>query len=80
MNSIIAIMLGRLGMSAGECLAAYTEVAQQAFTPAQGGFRLPAAPAGAFSGDALKKAIQKIVERYTGDPETLYTDKVGCKT
>jgi hypothetical protein len=77
-------MLGRLGMTVGECLDAYVQVAQQAFTPVngpiQGLFALPAQPAGTFSGDALKKAIQTIVQKYSDDAETLFADETCCKT
>jgi len=56
-------MLGRLGMTVNECIQAYKEVAQQAFTVKP---KLPwvPSPAGAFSATSLKAAIEKTVKKF----------------
>ncbi|KAH7136844.1 hypothetical protein B0J13DRAFT_506566 [Dactylonectria estremocensis] len=66
-GGIIAIMLGRLGMTVEQCLQAYTKMAQMAFTPKRG-LRLPASPSGAFSAQALETAIKQTVREYCTDP------------
>jgi hypothetical protein len=68
MYSIIAIMLGRLGMTVDECIRAYREVAQQAFTPKRSTI-FPAAPTGAFSAKALESAIKKTVRKFCVESE-----------
>lgn len=65
---IIAIMLGRLGMSVDECIRAYKKVAQQAFTPKKTRV-LPASPSGAFSAKALEAAIRQTVRDFCTQPE-----------
>ena len=60
---IIAIMLGRLGMTVEECIRAYKEVAQQAFTPKRTTV-LPFSPAGAYSAKALESAIKETVRTF----------------
>ncbi|KAK0622756.1 acyl transferase/acyl hydrolase/lysophospholipase [Immersiella caudata] len=62
-GGIIAIMLGRLGMTVEECIRAYKEVAQQAFTPKKTTI-FPASPAGAYSANALVSAIKKTVRTF----------------
>ncbi|KAF7539794.1 hypothetical protein G7054_g1901 [Neopestalotiopsis clavispora] len=76
-GGIIAIMLGRLGMSVDECIRAYDRVGEAAFTP-KSGFRF-ASPKGAFSATALEAAIKEVVRTnsITKDnvdaPPTLFT-------
>ncbi|KAJ5808734.1 hypothetical protein N7474_010003 [Penicillium riverlandense] len=67
-GGIIAIMLGRLGMTVDECIRAYRKVAQQAFTPKRSASFLPAPPKGAFSAQALESAIKQTVREFC--PET----------
>ncbi|KAK4174671.1 kinase subdomain-containing protein [Triangularia setosa] len=67
-GGIIAIMLGRLGMSVDECIRAYKKVAQQAFTPKKMRF-IPASPSGAFSAKALEGAIRQTVRDFCVQPE-----------
>lgn len=63
-------MLGRLGMTVDECIKAYKEVAQQAFTPKRNfPLALPARPSGAFSATQLQAAIKRTVREYCGDAE-----------
>ncbi|KAI8945770.1 acyl transferase/acyl hydrolase/lysophospholipase [Xylaria longipes] len=62
-GGIIAIMLGRLGMSVDQCIQAYDKVAQTAFTPKRTTF-LPAAPRGAYSAQALEGAIKQTVKEF----------------
>ncbi|KAI0861334.1 acyl transferase/acyl hydrolase/lysophospholipase [Xylaria cubensis] len=60
-GGIIAIMIGRLGMTVDECIRAYDDVGQAAFTPKRK--LLPIArPKGAFSAKALEAAIKKVVK------------------
>ncbi|KND93534.1 hypothetical protein TOPH_01531, partial [Tolypocladium ophioglossoides CBS 100239] len=66
-GGIIAIMLGRLGMSVDECIRAYKKVAQQAFTPKRTSI-LPASPSGAFSATQLEAAIKKTVREFCVNP------------
>ncbi|RAK77675.1 FabD/lysophospholipase-like protein [Aspergillus fijiensis CBS 313.89] len=69
-GGIIAIMLGRLGMSTDECIKAYKKVAQQSFTPKRTSI-LPASPRGAFSAKALESAIKRIVREYCTDADCI---------
>ncbi|KAK0638483.1 acyl transferase/acyl hydrolase/lysophospholipase [Cercophora newfieldiana] len=78
-GGIIAIMLGRLGMTATECVRAYTELAQQAFTPKKTTI-LPASPAGAYSAKALESAIMKAVRTYCVVPECSAKREKGQRT
>lgn len=57
---IIAIMLGRLGMTVEDCLKAYGALGERAFTPK---LRLPfpSPPKGAYSAKALKAAIRQAI-------------------
>lgn len=68
-DSIIAIMLGRLRMTVGECIQAYDKVGQAAFTPKQRFISLPARPKGAFSATALEGAIKQVVREHCTYPE-----------
>jgi len=61
-------MLGRLGMTVEECIRAYREVAQQAFTPKRTTI-FPASPAGYYSAKALESAIKKTVRAFCVAPE-----------
>ncbi|KAI1125085.1 acyl transferase/acyl hydrolase/lysophospholipase [Nemania abortiva] len=62
-GGIIAIMLGRLGMTVDECIRAYDTVAQAAFTPKRTSI-LPGSPKGAFSAQALEQVIKQTVRRF----------------
>jgi len=80
-SRIIAIMLGRLGMTVDECLRAYKEVAQQAFTPKKPKlFRLPASPTGAFSATTLEDAIKKTVMAFCTHPNCASQANPGPKS
>ncbi|KAI0467590.1 hypothetical protein F4859DRAFT_506728 [Xylaria cf. heliscus] len=61
-GGIIAIMLGRLGMTVDECIRAYDKVAQTAFTPKRVAF--PVSPRGAYSATALEGAIKQTVREF----------------
>jgi hypothetical protein len=66
---IIAIMLGRLGMTVDECIRAYETVGRAAFTPKpQRLFRLSAKSVGAFSDIYLEAALKQIVRENCTDP------------
>lgn len=61
-------MLGRLGMTVDNCLIAYREVAEKAFTPKKKNF-LPGPPKGAFSARRLEDAIKETVQKFCTDGE-----------
>ncbi|KAI1091962.1 FabD/lysophospholipase-like protein [Rostrohypoxylon terebratum] len=65
-GGIIAIMLGRLGMTVDECIKTYKTIARRAFTPK---FRLPfpAPPTGSFSAAALERAIKDVIQAQCKD-------------
>ncbi|KAK5655883.1 hypothetical protein OQA88_5422 [Cercophora sp. LCS_1] len=65
-GGIIAIMLGRLGMTVDQCLKAYTDVAEQAFTRKK--HKLPVSSTGIFSATALEEAIKKAVMKFCNHP------------
>jgi hypothetical protein len=69
-DSIIAIMLGRLGMTVEACIQAYRAMAQEAFTPKRSAI-LPAAPTGAYSATALEGAIKRVVREHCDDPSCI---------
>lgn len=77
--SIIAIMLGKLGMTVDECIRAYKKVAQQAFTPKPRAI-IPGRPNGAFSATQLEAAIKQTVREYCIDPGCLEQRKRGEPT
>jgi len=88
-GGIIAIMLGRLKMSVKECLKAYTDMAERAFTPAESRWpwwlqwlevRLPAPPKGEFSGESLANAVRAIVQKYADDKEAVFAEETCVKT
>ncbi|KAI1460122.1 acyl transferase/acyl hydrolase/lysophospholipase [Annulohypoxylon moriforme] len=61
-GGVIAIMLGRLGMTVDECIRSYDRVAKAAFTP-KAGCKLISAK-GTYSAKALEKAIKEIVKEF----------------
>ncbi|KAI1092459.1 acyl transferase/acyl hydrolase/lysophospholipase [Rostrohypoxylon terebratum] len=65
-GGIIAIMLGRLGMSVDECIRVYDRVAEAAFAPKR---RLgnPLSSKGAFSSNALATVIKQVVRDFCTD-------------
>lgn len=72
---IIALMLGRLRMSVGECIEAYLEMSKRVFgQPNNFAHREKFDPA------ALEGAIQDIVERKLGDKNAALMDSTCCKT
>ncbi|WJG35713.1 acyl transferase/acyl hydrolase/lysophospholipase, partial [Fusarium oxysporum Fo47] len=79
LSPIIAIMLGRLGMTVDECIRAYKKVAQQAFTPKRTSI-FPAAPTGAFSAKALEAAIKQIVRERCVESECVSRQSQGLGT
>ncbi|KAF4452130.1 Acyl transferase/acyl hydrolase/lysophospholipase [Fusarium austroafricanum] len=66
-GGIIAIMLGKLGMTVAECIQAYKKVAQQAFT-LKSRATIPGRPNGAFSAKKLEDAIKQTVRDHCIDP------------
>ncbi|KAJ5649352.1 uncharacterized protein N7484_003075 [Penicillium longicatenatum] len=78
-GGIIAIMLGRLGLTVDECIRAYRKVAQQAFTRKWTSI-LPASPSGAFSAQALEEAIKQTVREFCTDGECVTRRRQGSPT
>ena len=76
---IIAIMLGRLGMTVDECIRAYENVGRAAFTPKR--TLLPIAPPkGAFSATALEGAIKQVVREHCTEPTCVTQRSQGRPT
>jgi hypothetical protein len=83
MSSIIAIMLGRLGMTVMNCLKAYKQMAERAFTPVKSkltAWAHPAPPKGKFSGESLADAVKDIVEEYADDAQAIFASEACVKT
>ncbi|KAI0412396.1 hypothetical protein F5X98DRAFT_379817 [Xylaria grammica] len=79
-GGIIAIMLGRLGMTVDECIRAYDKVAQTAFTPKRTLSLLPASPKGAYSAQALEGAIKQTVREFCVEPTCIDQRRQGRPT
>ncbi|KAM0324875.1 hypothetical protein ACHAQA_007841 [Verticillium albo-atrum] len=62
-GGIIAIMLGRLGMTVTECIQAYRVMAEKAFTRKRTTI-FPGSSRGAFSATALEEAIRDIIKAH----------------
>lgn len=74
-------MLGRLRMTVDECIRAYRKMAERAFTPKRKGpFKLPAAPNGAFSAQALEEAIRDTVREFCPAAECVARRAAGLST
>ncbi|KAH6972990.1 acyl transferase/acyl hydrolase/lysophospholipase [Ilyonectria sp. MPI-CAGE-AT-0026] len=78
-GGIIAIMLGRLGMTVDQCIRAYIKVAQKAFTPKRTSI-LPAPPSGNFSAKALEAAIKQTVREFCTAPGCIAQREQGQPT
>ncbi|KAI2740146.1 hypothetical protein DTO013E5_5740 [Penicillium roqueforti] len=75
-GGIIAIMLGRLGMTVDECIRAYRKVAERAFTRKAHAI-IPARPRGAFSARALQEAIKQVVREFCTEKECVERRRNG---
>ncbi|KFA75735.1 hypothetical protein S40288_04987 [Stachybotrys chartarum IBT 40288] len=64
-GGIIALMLGRLGMRVDECIQAYEEVAEQAFSARP--FYVPGLSSSKYSSTSLEKAFDHVVRQYCDD-------------
>ncbi|KAF2968835.1 hypothetical protein GQX73_g4720 [Xylaria multiplex] len=78
-GGIIAIMLGRLGMTVDECIRAYDTVAQTAFTPKRTSF-IPGPPKGAYSAQALEGAIKQTVKKFCVESPCIEQRRQGQST
>lgn len=73
---IIAIMLGRLGMSVDECIRVYQKMAEWAFTRKRTAKSiLPSAPK--FSANALEAAMREAVKEFCPMPECVAQRRGG---
>lgn len=66
-------------MTVGECIQAYRNVAQQAFTSKRTAI-LPGRPSGAFSATALEEAIKQTIREYCVEPECVSRRNQGQQT
>ena len=74
-------MLGRLAMTVDECIHAYKNVAQQAFTPKRTGAAiLPMPPSGTFSATQLECAIKQTIREYCIQTQCVEQRKRGIAT
>ncbi|KAL1974583.1 hypothetical protein VTN31DRAFT_4787 [Thermomyces dupontii] len=78
-GGIIAIMLGRLGMTVDECIRAYRKVAQQAFIRKSSSL-FPARHSGAFSARALEDAIKQVIREFCPEPDCIARRRRGQPT
>ncbi|KAI1750700.1 acyl transferase/acyl hydrolase/lysophospholipase [Xylaria castorea] len=78
-GGIIAIMLGRLGMTVDQCIQAYDRVAQTAFTPKRTSL-IPASPKGAYSAQALEGAIKQTVQEFCVESPCIDQRRQGRST
>ncbi|KAK4038535.1 acyl transferase/acyl hydrolase/lysophospholipase [Parachaetomium inaequale] len=78
-GGIIALMLGRLGMTARKSLRAYRKVAEKAFTPKKTS-PLPGSPSGAYSATALEEAIRDVIREFCPAPECVARRQSGQST
>ncbi|KAG5642524.1 hypothetical protein DXG03_002597 [Asterophora parasitica] len=77
-GGLIAIMLGRLGMTVQEAIEAYTKFAGHVFTEKKW-----AVQDGTFKATRLQEAIQEIVEKHAGSENARMRDDpplTRCKT
>ncbi|KAL2887644.1 FabD/lysophospholipase-like protein [Ceratocystis lukuohia] len=79
MGGIIALMLGPLRMTVDQCIRAYRELIEVAFTPKRRRF-FPASPSSAFSAKKLEHAIKKIVREYCTMPSCMEHRQAGNST
>ena len=73
--SIIALMLGRLRMSATECIAAYLTMSEKVFGQPENFTKREK-----FDPQALEEAIKTIIEQRIGNSGAPLQDPTGCKT
>jgi hypothetical protein len=73
--SIIALIIGRLRMSASECIDAYLEMSEKVFGQSQGFTHREM-----FNPEALERVVKDIVKRKTGEENAPLIDRTCCKT
>ncbi|KAI0544963.1 acyl transferase/acyl hydrolase/lysophospholipase [Xylaria curta] len=78
-GGIIAIMLGRLGMTVDQCIQAYDRVAQTAFTPKRTSI-IPGSPKGAYSAQALEGAIKQTIKEFCVESPCIDQRRQGRST
>lgn len=66
-------------MTVDECVQAYRDIAQQAFTPKRHKI-LPASPTGAYSAQALESAIKKMARTFCPEPACVASRQRGSPT
>ena len=71
-------MLGRLRMTVNECIRAYRDMAERAFTPKRTTF-FPASPSGAFSAKALEAAMRDTVKGFCPEKECM-DQRANCNS
>ncbi|KAJ5593324.1 hypothetical protein N7537_010228 [Penicillium hordei] len=78
-GGVIAIMLGRLGMTVDECIRAYRTVAKRVFIPKRNAI-IPARSNGALSAQIFKEAIKEMVREFCTDGECVNHRRNGHST
>lgn len=82
-DRLIAIMLGRLEMDVGECIAAYCKLSESVFKVKKHWSRVTARGKvqPRFDSQKLRAAIETVLKDRRMSPTTLFNDKVdrGCK-
>lgn len=73
-GGLIAILLGRFGLSCGEAIDVYREIGATMFDGEADMGRIwgNIIHGGQFSSNLLEKKLEEIVERYTGSKDTLF--------
>ena len=77
MNSLIAIMLGRLKMSVQNCIDEYNRVMGKVFVPRSDVMKKVDAVTGgqSYDSDVLEEVIRDLVGRKLGDKDALLLDE-----
>lgn len=79
-GGVIAIMLGRLEMTVGECIEAYTSLSDKVFEKEHRRVNIKEKLQGRFDTAALEQAIKKILKSKGLTEETLLKDPgANCK-
>ncbi|KIO25018.1 hypothetical protein M407DRAFT_25657 [Tulasnella calospora MUT 4182] len=79
-GGLIAIMLGRLRMSIRDCIEAYRELSKEVFDVGALDLGFNFWNGHRFSGDKLRKAIEKVVDEYRGTSSTKMWDNPNRRT
>jgi hypothetical protein len=81
MNSLIAVMLGRLRMTVGEAITAYLSLSNRVFQKKAHRVTVKGKIQGRFDSDELARAIKEVVKQQGVPEDALLKDAsdAGCK-